>query len=49
MIELYKQPKKQTKKEDIRLIIRSIKVDMIVKTDDEIYVVSTIKIALLFI
>ena len=35
-IELYKQPKLKTKKEHIRLVI-SIGVDVVAKTDDEIY------------
>ena len=41
-IELHKQPKK-TKKEHIRLVISSIRVGVVTKTDDEIYVLNTIK------
>ena len=44
MIELYKQPKTKTKKEHIRLVIVSIGVDVVPKTDDEMYVISIIKI-----
>ena len=44
-IELYKRPKtKITTKEDIRLVIVSTGVDVVAKTDDEIYVLSSIKI-----
>ena len=43
-IKLYRQPKKQTKKEHLRLVTSPIRVDMIAKTDDEVYVLSTIKI-----
>ena len=44
-IELYKQPKtKTTKKEHIRLVTVSIGVDVVAKTDDDIYVLSIIKI-----
>ena len=42
MIELDKQPKKQTK-QNIRLAINSVRVGMVAKTNDEIYVLSTIK------
>lgn len=41
-IELHKQPKK-TKKEHIRLVISSIRVGVVTKTDDEIYVLNTVK------
>ena len=40
---LYKQPKKQTEKERLRLVISSTKVGVVSKTDDEVYVSSTIK------
>ena len=44
-IELYKQPRrKTTKKEHIRLIIVSTGVNVAIKTDDEIYVFSIIRI-----
>ena len=44
-IELYKQPKsKTTKKEHIRLVTNSIEIDVVAKTDDEIYVLRIIKI-----
>ena len=42
VIELYKQPK--TKKEQIRLVIISIGVDFVAKTNDEIYVLGIFKI-----
>ena len=50
MIELYTaQKKKQEKrkkkrKEHLRLVLNSIRVGTVVKTDDEIYVLGTIKI-----
>ena len=45
MIELYKQPRrKTTKKEHIRLVIVSVGVNVVAKTDDEMYVLSIIKI-----
>ena len=40
---LYKQPKKQTEKERLRIVISSIRVGVVSKTDDEVYVSSTIK------
>ena len=43
-IDLYKQPKKQTKQEHLRLVISSVRVSVVAKTDDEVYVLSTIKI-----
>ena len=44
-IELYKQPKmKITTTKNTRLVIVSTGVGAIVKTDDEIYILSTIKI-----
>ena len=43
-IELYKQLKKQTKKEHVRLAISSFRVAVVAKTDDQIYVFSTAKI-----
>ena len=42
MIESDRQPKKQTK-QNIRLAINSVRVGMVAKTNDEIYVLSTIK------
>ena len=42
--ELYKQRKRKTKKEHIRLVIFSIGTDVVGKTDDEVYVLSIIKI-----
>ena len=42
MIELDKQPKKQTK-QNIRLAINSVRVGMVAKTNDGIYVLSAIK------
>ena len=35
--------KKQTEKERLRLVISSIRVDVVAKTDDEFYISSTIK------
>ena len=43
-IELYKQLKKQTKKEHVRLVISSFRVAVVAKTDHQIYVFSTAKI-----
>ena len=43
-IELYKQAKAKSKKEHIRLAIISIGVHVVAKTDDEVYVLSIIKI-----
>ena len=43
MIELYKQSKTASKKEHIRLVIVSVGVDVVAKTDDRIYVLNTIK------
>ena len=43
MIELYKQSKTASKKEHIRLVIVSVGVDVVAKTDDGIYVLNTIK------
>ena len=43
-IELYKQSKCKQKNENIRLVIASIGVDVIVKINDEIYVLGIIKI-----
>ena len=42
MIESDRQPKKQTK-QNIRLAINAVRVGMVAKTNDEIYVLSTIK------
>ena len=42
MIESDRQPKKQTK-QNITLAINSVRVGMVAKTNDEIYVLSTIK------
>ena len=43
-IELYKQPKlKATEKEHIRLVLHPVGVEMVVKTDDEIHVLSIMK------
>ena len=42
MIESDRQPKKQTK-QNIRLAINSVRVGMVAKTNDEIYVLKTIK------
>ena len=47
-IELYKLPKTKTKKEHIRLVIASTGVDVIAKTDNQIYVLSIIKICSYF-
>ena len=44
--ELYKQPKKKekkTEKERLRLVISSIKVGVVAKTDDQVCVSKTIK------
>ena len=41
-IKLHKQPKKHTKKEHTRLVISTIRVGVVTKTIDEIYVLSTI-------
>ena len=44
-VHLYKQPKTTTKKkEHTRLVIFSIEIDVVARSDDEIYVLSTIKI-----
>ena len=43
-IELYKQAKAKSKKENARLVIVSIGVHIVAKTDDEVYVLSIIKI-----
>ena len=43
-IKLYKKPKKQTKKERLKLAISSIRPAVVAKTDNEIYGISTIKI-----
>ena len=43
-IELYKQPKTKIKKEYMKLVLLSIDVDVVAKTDDEIYVLNIIKI-----
>ena len=44
-IELYKQPKKYNEeKGHVRLVIGSIDVGVVAKTDEEIYVLSTVKI-----
>ena len=43
-IKLYKKPKKQTKKERLKLAINSIRPAVVAKTDNEIYGISTIKI-----
>ena len=43
-IELYKQPKKTNRNFFSRLAISSIRVGVVAKTDDEVYVSCTIKI-----
>ena len=44
-MELYKQPKlKATEKEHIRLVLHPVGVEMVVKTDDEIHVLSIMKV-----
>ena len=42
-IELYKQPKETNRNYFSRLVISSIRVSVVSKTDDEVYVSSTIK------
>ena len=42
-IQLYKQPKETNRNYFSRLVIRSIRVGVVAKTDDEAYVSSTIK------
>ena len=48
VIELYKQPKTKTvqkqQKKNIKLVIVPTWVDVVAKTDDEIYILSIIKI-----
>ena len=44
MLELHKQPKAKRKKEHTRLVIVTIGADAIAKTDDEVYVLSLIKV-----
>ena len=43
-MELYKEPKTNTKKEHIRLVTVSIGIDVVAKTDDEIDVLSIMKL-----
>ena len=43
MIELYKQPKETNRNYFSRLLIMSIKVRVVGKTDDEVYISSTLK------
>ena len=43
-IELYKQQKKQAEKEHLKFVISYIRVCVVAKTDDEVYVSSTNKI-----
>ena len=47
-IELYKQPKRNKQKEHLRLVISSVRVGVVPKTDDEVYVLSTIKYIVTF-
>ena len=42
-IKLYKQPKTKINKEYIRLVTVSIGIDVVIKTDDEIYVLIILK------
>ena len=44
MIELYKQPKNTNTKEHLGLVISSIRVGVVAKTDDGVYILNTIKI-----
>ena len=50
MIELHKQAKiSKQNKQHLRLIISSIRVGVVAKTDDEVYVLSTIKVYCCFL
>ena len=43
-IELYEQPKKQARKDPLRLAISSTGVGVVAKSDDEVYILNTMKV-----